>query len=59
MQFRDCVTRVVPEFQEDGLREIVFQNFRIIYLVEEGTVAIVTVVHGAVDLPGRAPWRLT
>ena len=38
--------RVVPEFPESGLRELIHGNYRIIYRVHPDTVAIVSVYHG-------------
>ncbi|MHB8377339.1 MAG: type II toxin-antitoxin system RelE/ParE family toxin [Dehalococcoidia bacterium] len=53
--------RVVPEFGHDTLREIIFQNYRIVYRVGPVDVDVLTVVHGAMDLSARADertWRL-
>ena len=51
--------RVVPEFRNENLREIIFRNYRVVYLVEDETVHIVRVVHGARDLRGllSQPWE--
>jgi plasmid stabilization system protein ParE len=38
---------------DDSLRELIFQNYRILYLVVEDVVAILVVVHGASDLYTR------
>jgi toxin ParE1/3/4 len=45
--------RVVPEFREDQLREIVFRSYRIIYRVKssDATVEVVRFWHGARGFP--------
>ena len=52
--------RIVPEFNDPALREVLFQNYRIIYLVEDGKARIARIVHGAIDLEGRSreEWQL-
>lgn len=44
--------RIVPEFENDDLREVIYRNYRIVYRVigEEEDVEILAVVHGARDL---------
>lgn len=41
----------VPEFEERELREIFVQNYRIIYRIEERGLTILTIIHGARNLP--------
>jgi plasmid stabilization system protein ParE len=51
--------RVVPEFDREPLRELIFRGYRIVYLVEGTSVNVLRVVHGARDLRGladREPW---
>jgi toxin ParE1/3/4 len=43
--------RVVPEFQQEDLRERIFQNYRIVYRVKPDVIEIVTIVHGARLMP--------
>jgi toxin ParE1/3/4 len=53
--------RVVPEFNRAELREIVYRDYRIVYLLDEGGVSVLRVVHGARDLRQlvqREPWDL-
>jgi addiction module RelE/StbE family toxin len=53
------IGRVVPEFNREGLRELIFKGYRIVYSVEEGRLTILRVVHGARDLrrlAAREPW---
>ena len=43
--------RVVPEYDRHDLRELLFQNYRIVYRVRANQVQIAAVVHGARLLP--------
>lgn len=55
------IGRVVPEFNRQDLREIIFRGYRIVYLVQNDAVLILRVVHGARDLlklTQREPWDL-
>lgn len=49
---RPMVGRIVPEYQQDNLRERIFQNYRIVYRVRPEAVEIVAIVHGARLLSG-------
>lgn len=44
--------RIVPEFENYGFREVVFQNYRIVYRLVEGSedVEILAVVHSAREI---------
>lgn len=44
------IGRVVPEFNRSDIREILFRNYRIVYLAQDHTVTILRVVHGRRDL---------
>jgi toxin ParE1/3/4 len=53
--------RVVPEFEREVLREVIYRGYRIVYLLDELDVTILRVVHGARDLGDlvkREPWDL-
>ncbi len=55
------IGRVVPEFNRQDLREVIFRGYRIVYLVQNEEVLILRVVHGARNLRGliqREPWDL-
>jgi plasmid stabilization system protein ParE len=41
--------RRVPEAEEENIREIIFQNYRIIYRLETEKVLILTILHAARD----------
>jgi len=45
--------RVVPEFQREHLREVIFENYRIIYSIEPDAVYILTVLHASMDVASR------
>jgi len=42
--------RVVPEYKREDIRELIFQNHRIIYKLEPERVAIAAIVHAGRDL---------
>jgi plasmid stabilization system protein ParE len=50
--------RMVRETNAPEVRELLFQNYRIIYRLETDRVLIITVVHAARDLTRQtpAPW---
>ncbi len=39
--------RIVPEYQEENLREKIFQSYRIVYRLKADIVEIVVISHGA------------
>ena len=43
--------RVVPEYDRRDVRELLFQNYRIVYRIKGDEVQIAAVVHGARLLP--------
>ena len=42
--------RVVPEYQDENLREKLFQGYRIVYRIKEDAIEIVLISHGARQL---------
>ena len=53
--------RRVPEAEDrEDVRELLFQGYRLIYLVGPEQVYILTVLHGSRDLAGQAekPWEI-
>jgi len=55
------IGRIVPEFGRPDLREVIFGNYRIVYLLKDDEVFILRVVHGARDLLAlvrREPWDI-
>ena len=42
--------RIVPEYQEENLRENIFQSYRIVYRLKADIVEIVVISHGAKQL---------
>jgi addiction module RelE/StbE family toxin len=45
--------RVVPEFNNESIREIIFRNYRIIYEITEENIIILSVIHGSKLLDDR------
>lgn len=39
--------RIVPEFNNKNIREVIFHNYRIVYRIRNNYVEIVLVTHGA------------
>ncbi|MEK6657324.1 MAG: type II toxin-antitoxin system RelE/ParE family toxin [Nitrospirota bacterium] len=39
--------RIVPEYGNENLREKIYQNYRIVYRLNENTIEIVAICHGA------------
>ncbi|MBA5867443.1 MAG: type II toxin-antitoxin system RelE/ParE family toxin [Nitrospira sp. CR1.3] len=55
------IGRIVPEFNRPDLREVILRGYRIVYLLQNGEILILRVVHGARDLSTlvhREPWDL-
>jgi addiction module RelE/StbE family toxin len=52
--------REVPEAEREDVRELIFQNYRIIYLVKDDYLYIVAVIHGSRDLTrmDHKPWEV-
>jgi toxin ParE1/3/4 len=43
--------RMVPEIENESIRELIYVNYRIVYQVEEKQVNILTIRHGKQILP--------
>lgn len=52
--------RKVPEAEQDHIRELLFRNYRIIYLIRSDHLSIVTVIHGNRDVMQweTKPWEM-
>jgi toxin ParE1/3/4 len=52
--------RVVPEADEETIRELLYQNYRIIYRIKTERIEILTVIHGRRDIGSLqpAPWEV-
>ncbi len=44
--------RIVPEYQDENIRERICGNYRIVYRLKEGLVEIAVICHGAKPLNG-------
>ena len=44
------IGRIVPEYQQNDIREILVQSYRVIYQLEQNQILILTVIHGRRDL---------
>lgn len=45
--------RQVPEVAHETLRELIVENYRVIYQLRDGQIEIVTIVHSRRDLPKK------
>ncbi|MEK7814195.1 MAG: type II toxin-antitoxin system RelE/ParE family toxin [Candidatus Desantisbacteria bacterium] len=43
--------RVVPEYNNSDIREVIYQDYRIVYQVSKNVIYIMLVVHGSKNLP--------
>ena len=52
--------RKVPEVDDEAIREIIVQGYRVIYRVEASFVLVLAVMHGSRDLTkaGTQPWEV-
>lgn len=56
------IGRVVPEFNREDLREVIFRSYRVVYLLQDDKIVILRVVHGSRDLAAlvrQEPWDLS
>lgn len=54
--------RVIPEFEREDIRELLFRAYRIVYMVDDDVVTVLRIVHGARDLTDlirREPWDIS
>lgn len=49
------VGRVVPETNDENVRELLYQRYRIIYRVKGDRIEMLSVIHGARDLEELKP----
>jgi toxin ParE1/3/4 len=47
--------RMVPEFRDPSVRELLVQDYRLVYQVTETAVHVLRIVHGARRLPAVPP----
>jgi plasmid stabilization system protein ParE len=51
LKYSAQIGRVVPEIRNDRFRELIYGNYRIIYLIEKEQISILTIQHGKQILP--------
>ena len=49
----------MPEAEDNNIREVIYQGYRIIYRLNPDTIEVVMVVHGNRNLAGQdtKPWE--
>ena len=45
--------RIVPEYNDENLRERIYKNYRIVYRLKSDVVEVVAICHGAKSLDGN------
>lgn len=45
--------RIVPEYNNPDIRELIYQNYRIVYKIEKKAVYLALVIHGSKELPSN------
>jgi toxin ParE1/3/4 len=50
--------RIVPELEDDAVRELIFQNYRVIYRPEHGSIGVIAVIHASMDFTSTLAPRL-
>ena len=43
--------RIVPEYNNPDIRELIYQNYRVVYKISNKAVYVVLVIHGTKQLP--------
>jgi len=51
------IGRIVPEFGDESLREVIFQNYRLIYRIAGDRAGVLAVWHSAMDVTRAAQRR--
>jgi len=53
---------MVPEFEDESVREIILDNYRFMYGLDDDSVLVIALIHGSRNLlralRGRQPWDL-
>ena len=47
--------RVVPEYRDPSIRELLVRDYRLVYDVGEAVVHVLRIIHGAQPLPADSP----
>lgn len=47
--------RFVPETNDENIRELLFQRYRIVYRIKKDNIEVLSVIHGARDLGDLKP----
>lgn len=54
------IGRLIPEIEKQNLRELLFQNFRIMYRIIPGAIQIIAIIRASRDISRLAfkPWEI-
>ena len=59
LEIHPMLGRMVPEYEEEDVREIIVGNYRVVYLLAGSDIGIVAIIHGSRNIIrrlGRDPW---
>ncbi len=45
------IGRIVPEYKQENIREIIFGNYRIVYHFYENSIVVLNIIHASRDFP--------
>jgi len=51
LEYFPYLGRIVPEYNNKVIRELIYQNYRLVYKIEENNIYIIYIGHGAKLLP--------
>lgn len=54
------IGRIIPETNDPNMRELIFQNYRIMYRIFQDTIQIIAVIRGSRDITKwpLKPWEI-
>lgn len=60
LAFFPSAGRIVPEASDTSIRELIFQNYRIMYRLKPDCIQVLAVIHGARDVASKEkkPWEI-
>lgn len=47
--------RIVPEYNREDIRELIYTNYRIVYYIKDNSINIIYIGHAAKQLPDLSP----
>lgn len=47
------IGRIVPEYKDKDIRELIYQNYRIIYLIKGNSINLIYIGHSSKNIPDQ------